>query len=279
MGPNRVGYGGLLQPVADGVKNFMKEETYPGAANMPLFILAPALAFIPALRHLGGDPVRVRRGTRAWGTIDMVARAAADRLPVHPRHRVARRVRHRARRLVVEQQVRAARRPPLERADDLVRDRDGHVARSRCCCWPATSSLEPDRAAAGVRDGWNVLNLTIAFFIFLVAAFAETNRAAVRPAGGGVGARRRLPHRVQRDEVLDVLHRRVREHDHGERADGDAVLRRLGHPVHAVGQPRRRTRGSRRSLTLLVLRGQGDCSSCSSSCGSAGRCRASATTS
>ena len=30
-GPNRVGHG-LLQPAADGVKNIMKEETYPGAA-------------------------------------------------------------------------------------------------------------------------------------------------------------------------------------------------------------------------------------------------------
>ena len=40
-GPNRVGPQGLLQPIADGVKNFMKEETYPGAANKPLFILAP----------------------------------------------------------------------------------------------------------------------------------------------------------------------------------------------------------------------------------------------
>src|SRR5712664_3120387 len=39
-GPNRVGKG-WLQPAADGVKNFVKEETYPAAANLPLFILAP----------------------------------------------------------------------------------------------------------------------------------------------------------------------------------------------------------------------------------------------
>ncbi|MGH7633547.1 MAG: NADH-quinone oxidoreductase subunit H, partial [Gemmatimonadaceae bacterium] len=39
IGPNRTGYGGLLQPAADGLKNIMKEETYPDAANMPLFIL------------------------------------------------------------------------------------------------------------------------------------------------------------------------------------------------------------------------------------------------
>ena len=40
-GPNRVGPHGLAAAGADGVKNFMKEETYPAAANKPLFILAP----------------------------------------------------------------------------------------------------------------------------------------------------------------------------------------------------------------------------------------------
>src|SRR5919107_2507225 len=48
-GPNRVGPGGLLQPAADGLKNFMKEETLPANAYRPLFVLAPAIAFIPAL--------------------------------------------------------------------------------------------------------------------------------------------------------------------------------------------------------------------------------------
>ncbi len=49
LGPNRVGPGGLLQPAADGVKNLLKEETFPAQANRVLFVLAPALSFIPAL--------------------------------------------------------------------------------------------------------------------------------------------------------------------------------------------------------------------------------------
>ncbi len=49
MGPNRVGPGGLLQPAADGLKNILKEETYPALANRSLFLIAPALSFIPAL--------------------------------------------------------------------------------------------------------------------------------------------------------------------------------------------------------------------------------------
>jgi NADH-quinone oxidoreductase subunit H len=48
-GPNRVGWSGLLQPAADGVKNILKEETYPALANRWLFFLAPAMSFIPAL--------------------------------------------------------------------------------------------------------------------------------------------------------------------------------------------------------------------------------------
>ena len=49
LGPNRTGPGGLLQPAADGLKNFMKEELSPGAGNSILFTLAPAIAFCTAM--------------------------------------------------------------------------------------------------------------------------------------------------------------------------------------------------------------------------------------
>ena len=48
-GPNRVGPKGLGQPLADGVKNLIKEETFPPHTNRILFLVAPALSFIPAL--------------------------------------------------------------------------------------------------------------------------------------------------------------------------------------------------------------------------------------
>ena len=56
LGPNRVGPGGLLQPAADGLKNILKEETFPAEANPVLFTVAPALAFIPALMLSGVIP-------------------------------------------------------------------------------------------------------------------------------------------------------------------------------------------------------------------------------
>ena len=49
LGPNRVGPQGLLQPMADGLKNFVKEETLPGQADKTLFLLAPGMAFVPSL--------------------------------------------------------------------------------------------------------------------------------------------------------------------------------------------------------------------------------------
>jgi len=49
IGPNRVGYYGLLQPLADGIKLMFKEIIVPSGSNKFLFILAPILALMPAL--------------------------------------------------------------------------------------------------------------------------------------------------------------------------------------------------------------------------------------
>ena len=49
LGPNRVGPQGLLQPIADGIKFLMKEDIIPAGVDKPIFILAPAVLLIPAL--------------------------------------------------------------------------------------------------------------------------------------------------------------------------------------------------------------------------------------
>jgi NADH-quinone oxidoreductase subunit H len=48
IGPNRVGYWGLLQPLADGLKLLFKEIILPTASNKALFFIGPVLAIAPA---------------------------------------------------------------------------------------------------------------------------------------------------------------------------------------------------------------------------------------
>lgn len=56
IGPNRAGPWGLLQPVADGIKLFVKEDIVPARADKVIFTLAPALTAIPALIVLAVVP-------------------------------------------------------------------------------------------------------------------------------------------------------------------------------------------------------------------------------
>jgi NADH-quinone oxidoreductase subunit H len=49
VGPNRVGWKGVLQPFADVIKMLLKEIVVPTSANRYLFLLAPMLALVPAL--------------------------------------------------------------------------------------------------------------------------------------------------------------------------------------------------------------------------------------
>src|SRR5919205_2769336 len=63
IGPNRVGPAGLLQPLADAIKLFFKEDITPAPADKSLFLLAPAIALFAALAAFVviplGPPVNV----------------------------------------------------------------------------------------------------------------------------------------------------------------------------------------------------------------------------
>src|SRR5579884_2437202 len=56
-GPNRVGPFGLMQPLADGVKLLMKEQILPARADVPVYIIAPAISVVVALVAFAVIPV------------------------------------------------------------------------------------------------------------------------------------------------------------------------------------------------------------------------------
>lgn len=56
-GPQRVGPFGLLQPLADGAKFILKEDLTPPYVNKPIYILAPMLAVIMALASIAMIPI------------------------------------------------------------------------------------------------------------------------------------------------------------------------------------------------------------------------------
>ncbi len=172
-GPNRVGPWGILQPVADGIKNFMKEETNPADADSWLFMLAPALAFIPAMLTWAVLPLAAPLPT-PWGLIDM----SVANLPVgylftlaisslgvygivlagwssNNKYALLGGLRSSAQMISYEIAMGMSTIPILLLAGNV-----------------SLTAIIQQQASMG----WNVLSLTIAWFTFLVASFAETNR-------------------------------------------------------------------------------------------------------
>ncbi len=171
-GPNRVGKG-WLQPAADGVKNFMKEEFRPAGAVEPLFTMAPAIAFIPALMTWAVIPFASPLPTR-WGLMEMIFAdlpigflfiLAISSLGVYAivlagwasnnKYSLLGGLRSSAQMVSYEIALGMSTIPVLLLAGNVTLN---EIIRQQ------THSM------------WNVANLTVAFIIFLIAAFAETNR-------------------------------------------------------------------------------------------------------
>jgi NADH-quinone oxidoreductase subunit H len=167
----------LLQSVADGVKNIMKEETYPGEAYKPLFILAPVLSFIPALLTWAVIPYGAPWESQ-WGTVDMALAPlpigflyilAISSLGVYGivlagwasnnKYSLLGGLRASAQMISYEIAMGMATIPVLILAGNV-----------------SLSHIVAQQAGSGGGLHWNVINLTVAFFVFIVAAFAETNR-------------------------------------------------------------------------------------------------------
>src|SRR5262245_15226413 len=70
LAPRRVGWHGLLQPIADAVKLLIKEDIIPQKADRFLFTLAPIATVIPALAALAVIPFAGASFTVAGYTVE-----------------------------------------------------------------------------------------------------------------------------------------------------------------------------------------------------------------
>ena len=77
-GPNRAGPFGLLQPLADGIKLFFKEEVIPLSANKVLFVLGPSLAMFTAMIPAAPKPCAARAAMSRTSESESVVSTEAD---------------------------------------------------------------------------------------------------------------------------------------------------------------------------------------------------------
>src|SRR3989441_5462768 len=173
LGPNRVGPQGLFQPAADGLKNFLKEETSPAMADKALFTLAPIVSFVPALLTFGVIPFAAPLPTK-WGLVPMVV---AD-LPVGFLYILA------ISSLGVYGIVLAGWASNNKyallgglRASAQMISYEIALGMSTVAVILLAGNVTLSQVIAQQQQAlWFVIPLTIAFVIFFISAFAETNR-------------------------------------------------------------------------------------------------------
>ena len=173
LGPNRVGPQGILQPAADGLKNFLKEETSPAMADKALFTLAPVISFVPALLTFAVIPFASPLPTR-WGLVPMVV---AD-LPVGFLYILA------ISSLGVYGIVLAGWSSNNKyallgglRASAQMISYEIALGMSTVAVLLLAGNVTLSQVIAQQQQAlWFVVPLTVAFLIFFISAFAETNR-------------------------------------------------------------------------------------------------------
>src|SRR5438445_696040 len=175
LGPTRVGTEGLLQPAADGLKNLLKEETLPAQADKVLFLLAPAISFTPALLTFAVIPFAAPLPT-PWGDVPLVV---AD-LPVGFLYILA------ISSLGVYGVVLAGWSSNNKysllgglRSSAQMISYEIALAMSTVAVLLLAGNVTLSEVIARQQQSlftWNVFPLGVAYFIFTVAAFAETNR-------------------------------------------------------------------------------------------------------
>jgi|TARA_B100000959_G_scaffold175649_1_gene183872 NADH-quinone oxidoreductase subunit H len=174
IGPNRVGTMGLLQPIADGLKLFFKEDFTPKSVDKGLFMLAPALTVIPAMigflvipwggyLEIGGTSVAIMGANINIGVIYIVATASLGVYGVAlggwaSNNKYSFLGGLRASAQIISYEI------PMGLA--------------LLCVVLAAGTLLPETIVAQQLDGqWNIVHQPIVAILFYICLLAESNRA------------------------------------------------------------------------------------------------------
>jgi NADH-quinone oxidoreductase subunit H len=172
-GPNRVGPLGLFQPLADALKFMFKEDVTPAAADRPLYLLAPALALVPAFTTfvlIPFGPDIVDDGRRIPMVVADVETGvllflALSSLSVYS--------------LVMAGYAsnnKFALLGAIRASAQLISYELAMTISVLAVVIPVGSFRLQDVVAYQQENGWNLIPQIVGFLIFLIAAFAETNR-------------------------------------------------------------------------------------------------------
>lgn len=173
IGPNRVGPVGLLQPIADGLKFMFKEDVVPGHVNKVLYILAPCIVLVPAFLVLAvipfGPPVEVMGRTVQLAIADLdigiLFVFAISSLGVYG--------------IVFAGWASNSKYAMLGgvRSSAQMISYEVSLGLSVVGVFMAAQSLRLTDVVNDQTDGiWNCFTQPIGFLVFVVCAFAETNR-------------------------------------------------------------------------------------------------------
>ncbi|MGY8650745.1 MAG: NADH-quinone oxidoreductase subunit NuoH [Verrucomicrobiia bacterium] len=169
IGPNRVGPFGLLQPAADGLKFILKEDFTPAYARKAYFWLAPAVAMVPALLTLAVIPFGSKLGSQQAVIADLnvgiLFTLGIVSLSVYG--------------IVLAGYASNSKYPFLGgiRSSAQMISYEIAMGMSVIPVFMLVGDLNLSAVIEYQKNGmWLILKQPIAFVIFLVAAFAETNR-------------------------------------------------------------------------------------------------------
>ena len=254
-GPSRVGPFGLLQPLADGLKLFLKEDLMPTAVFRPLFILAPIIALSCALISIGvipfGENIR-------WHNVDMFQIAdlnigllvilgvtsigvygiALSGWSSNNKYSLLGSLRSSAQMVSCLLNLRSA-----SQADW---NRTAHGIPS-----PSRYRQRAEHARHSLVE--RVWRIPVCRILHLFVRRIRGNQPhPIRPAGSGERTDRWISYRIQFDEVGYVLHGRVREHDHGRLRCHSFIPRWLVEPLRQTSSGHRRTGRAGAGACILV---------------------------